>query len=118
MAVTVACLGWYWAWRWYVEKTGTAGRLKDSHAPLYELLCEKYRIDELYDLLLVRPTRRMADWAGSFDRWVVDGLVEGAGIGATLTGEVFRHFSSGRVRTYALAVFIGAAGLVTWLWLQ
>ena len=73
---------------------------------------------QIYNALIVTPFHRLCDWAGTFDRWVVDGLVEGTGVGATLTGEVLRHVSSGRVRTYALAIFIGAVGVACWLIVQ
>ncbi|MEM7247918.1 MAG: NADH-quinone oxidoreductase subunit L [Acidobacteriota bacterium] len=114
-AVGAFALGLFLAWSWYAKGSETPQRLAERHSTIHGLLSGKWRIDEIYAALFVEPFRRLCDWASSFDRWVVDGLVELTGIGTTLAGEIFRHVSSGRVRTYALAVFIGAVGLTLWL---
>ena len=46
---------------------------------------------------------------------MIDLVVEGTGIFASLAGEVLRGLTSGRVRTYALTVFLGAVSLAAWL---
>ena len=114
-ATAAALVGWFWARTWYGAENEAPARMARRFPKLHALASAKWRVDEIYDALFVTPFRRACEWAGTFDRWVVDGLVEGAGVGATLTGEVLRHVSSGRVRTYALSVFIGAVGVAVWL---
>jgi NADH-quinone oxidoreductase subunit L len=118
IAVAVGVGGLIWARAWYAAGSEAPARWAARWPRLHSLAAAKWRVDEIYDALFVVPFRRLCDWAGSFDRWVVDGLVEGTGVGAALTGEVLRHVTSGRVRTYALAVFIGAVGVACWLLVQ
>jgi len=45
----------------------------------YELLYNKYYVDEIYDTVIVRPLKRFARYCYSFDLSVIDGIVNGAG---------------------------------------
>ena len=45
------------------------------YLPAYKLVYDKYRIDELYNLTVIRPALAMARGAAAFDRWVIDGTV-------------------------------------------
>jgi NADH-quinone oxidoreductase subunit L len=118
VATAAAFTGMFWARAWYKSSNEAPARMAKRYPKLHALALAKWRVDEIYNALIVTPFHRLCDWAGTFDRWVVDGLVEGTGVGATLTGEVLRHVSSGRVRTYALAIFIGAVGVACWLLVQ
>jgi NADH-quinone oxidoreductase subunit L len=104
----------------------------------YTLLVNKYYLDRLYTDFVVGsikgPIARGAYWfnqrvidgavngvgigareAGRFtydviDQKVVDGLANGAGAGAEEGGSILRHIQTGRVQQYAAALF-GAAAL-------
>ena len=115
VAILAGVGGLLWARAWYGRPSEAPALAARRWPRLHALAVAKWRVDEIYEALFVAPYRRLCEWAGTFDRWVVDGLVEGAGVGATLTGEVLRHVSSGRVRTYALSVFLGAVGIAVWL---
>jgi NADH:ubiquinone oxidoreductase subunit 5 (subunit L)/multisubunit Na+/H+ antiporter MnhA subunit len=54
---------------------------------LHDFLVHKWYFDELYDAALVRPTLALARLASNFDRWIIDGVVNGA---ASLTGLLSR----------------------------
>jgi NADH-quinone oxidoreductase subunit L len=45
--------------------------------------------------------------AGGFDRYVVDGLVNGTAYFSSFFGFVFRKFQTGRVQTYIIFVIFG-----------
>jgi NADH:ubiquinone oxidoreductase subunit 5 (subunit L)/multisubunit Na+/H+ antiporter MnhA subunit len=45
--------------------------------------------------------------AGGFDKYVVDGLVNGVAYMSGFSGIVLRKFQSGRVQTYIVFVLIG-----------
>jgi NADH-quinone oxidoreductase subunit L len=45
--------------------------------------------------------------AGGFDKYVVDGLVNGSAYAGGFFGAIFRKFQSGRVQTYLIFVLIG-----------
>ena len=46
--------------------------------------------------------------AGGFDRYVVDGLVNGVAYVSGFFGLLFRKFQTGRVQTYIIFVLLGA----------
>lgn len=47
-----------------------------------------------------------------FDAGFIDGIVNGVGVGMKRIGEVFRAFQTGYVRSYALMMLFGTAGLL------
>ncbi len=46
---------------------------------LYNLIYNKYYIDEIYDALIIAPIKRLCAWCLSFDLGIIDGLVNLAG---------------------------------------
>jgi NADH-quinone oxidoreductase subunit L len=58
------------------------------YRPVYQLVYEKYRIDELYDATVVRPALRLARGAAAFDRWVIDGVVNVVGQAGRVVCEI------------------------------
>jgi NADH-quinone oxidoreductase subunit L len=54
---------------------GTRAKLR----PLYNLVANKYYVDEFYDAVIIRPVMKLTRGAFSFDQKVVDGAVNGAG---------------------------------------
>ena len=75
-----------------------------------------FGVDDFYDLTVVRPGRVLADRSAWFDRTIVDGAVNGSGLGTRGLGRIFRRVQTGFVRNYALGVLVGAV-LVTVLFL-
>jgi NADH-quinone oxidoreductase subunit L len=70
------------AWRIYYLRHGVPARdFAESHRDLYELVRDKYRVDETYDRLVVQPLLRLEEGVGRFDNEVVDGLVNGTARG-------------------------------------
>ncbi len=114
-ATAAAVIGWAVAKAWYAGRSEAPARWAGALPGLRSLLRGKWWMDEIFGALIVGPVVRMARMAGSFDRRVVDLGVEMTGLSAMLSGEALRGFTSGKVRTYALSVFAGAAALVAWL---
>jgi NADH-quinone oxidoreductase subunit L len=102
-------------WMYLLRPEVPAG-IAARHGPLYRFLLNKWYIDELYDLIFVRP----AKWLGRFfwkkgDGWLIDGFGPD-GVSARVldvTGRVVR-LQTGYVYNYAFAMLIGVAALVTW----
>ena len=117
-AIAVALGGWALSRSWYAKGSESPGRWAAAHPKLRSVLRGKWWMDEVLGALFVRPAVQMARMAASFDRKVIDLGVEMTGLSAVLSGEAFRGLTSGRVRTYALAVLAGAAGLAAWLVLR
>jgi NADH-quinone oxidoreductase subunit L len=82
--------------------------IKEAFAPLYDLLFHKYYIDEIYDLLIVKPTKAI----GAFleekaEKQGIDFAVDQIGIQVKEVSRGIGVWQSGRVRTYALNMVAG-----------
>ena len=82
--------------------------MKEAFAPLYDLLFHKYYVDELYDLLIVKPTKAI----GSFmeeraEKQGIDFAVDEVGFQVKEVSRGISFWQSGRVRTYALNMVAG-----------
>lgn len=96
------------AHRFYVANPELPEQLAARWRAFYRLLWNKYYVDELYEVLFVRPVIRAAHllWR-QFDLAVVDGAVNGAGEVVEETGRWLRRWQSGNVQHYALSLLLG-----------
>jgi NADH-quinone oxidoreductase subunit L len=109
-------LGLALAWKFYIRSPELPAKLAAQQRPLYLFLLNKWYFDELYDWIFVRP----AKWLGRFlwqkgDGAVIDGALNGIAMGiipffTKLAGKA----QSGYVFTYAFAMVLGIAALLTW----
>jgi NADH-quinone oxidoreductase subunit L len=81
---------------------------------VYRLLLDKYRIDELYDAVLVQPIKLLSTvglWRG-VDAGLIDGAVNG--VGAMISGgsSALRRLQTGSVRTYAFWLLTGSVAIL------
>ena len=114
ISVLVALGGFYIAYVFYYEKPGTAAALAERNRRAYNLVKNKYWVDEFYHNFLVTPllmfTRGILELV--FERGVVDGL--GKAASATTRGMAWltRKQISGNIRSYAGWLAIGAAAVI------
>src|SRR5262245_5836987 len=109
-------LGFLVSWHFYIRKPSLPAELARQHEPLYKFLLNKWYIDELYDIIFVRPTL----WLGRLlwkqgDGRIIDGLGPD-GVSARVldvTRNVMR-MQTGYLYHYAFAMLIGVAALITW----
>jgi NADH-quinone oxidoreductase subunit L len=78
----------------------------------YKLSQNKFYFDEIYGALVVWPLRILAAILYWIDRWIVDGLVNVAGMVPPAIGSLMRSLQMGLVQFYALAMVLGALVLV------
>jgi len=102
-------IGLAWAmygagWRWDLAFTRTP-----VGAFLYRILLNKYYMDELYLWIVRKGVLGLAYAAEAFDRYVIDGLVNGTASAIVTLGADFRRIETGRLQSYAIAIFGGAA---------
>jgi NADH-quinone oxidoreductase subunit L len=96
----------------YVARPALAGDLARRFAGAHRLLLERYRIDEIYDATIVRPTQALARAiSGGFDRGL-NTLVDSVGPFVREASVALREVQTGYVRNYALLIFGGAVLLV------
>jgi NADH-quinone oxidoreductase subunit L len=82
---------------------------------LYRLSLNKYYIDEIYDLLIVRPFTACARFLAQFvDPWVIDGAVNG--VAATVRGFswVWCGLQTGNVQHYLAGFLLGTLALLAY----
>jgi NADH-quinone oxidoreductase subunit L len=119
-SLVVALLGILIAWLVYGRVPLADARTPDPLArplgAIYRGMENKWKVDEFYHLIIVRPYTALADFfAGPVDQGIIDGLVNGvARLLAWLAGLV-RQLQTGYVRTYALAVLVGVIAILAYL---
>jgi NADH-quinone oxidoreductase subunit L len=80
--------------------------------PVWTTLQHKYYLDDLYERGLVRAvTGALAPATYWFDQRVVDGAVNGAGLGTRRLARGLRYVQSGQAQWYAAALFLGVVGI-------
>ncbi|HEV2249921.1 MAG TPA: NADH-quinone oxidoreductase subunit L [Candidatus Limnocylindria bacterium] len=75
--------------------------------PYYDVLTNKYYVDEMYDRRFVEVAKAVAGAAWAFDIHIIDGLVNRLGWAVKLGGSGLRRAQTGIVGNYALSVVAG-----------
>jgi NADH-quinone oxidoreductase subunit L len=115
IATLLAIAGAALAYTLYVRLPGIpmvmAWRLRRA----YELLLNKYWVDELYDAIIVRPYVRVSTvlWK-VVDQDLIDGFVNGLAGAVGANGNLWRHAQTGNVQHYALAFLGGVVAVLAY----
>jgi NADH-quinone oxidoreductase subunit L len=118
-SVAVAAAGMAIAYWMYVVNPAFPARLAEQARGLYQLLLNKYFVDEAYDAAIVRPTVGLSDWLWKlFDVRVVDGLVNGTAAMVAASSRQWRRWQTGDVQQYAFSFLVGAVLILGWLVLR
>src|SRR5262245_42549772 len=112
MALAASAAGIAGAWSMY-----RTGPRPETASPLVRFARDKFYVDELYELIVLKPYRALCRVSAAFDARIVDGLVNAAGFATDMAGEVLRLTQTGYVRNYALG-FLAGAVLIVWLVLR
>ncbi|OZM56549.1 NADH-quinone oxidoreductase subunit L [Lottiidibacillus patelloidae] len=117
VAVLVTLLGIYLAWAMYVKKTINRHFLARVFSPIYKLLLNKYYIDELYNVTIVKFTRAFGLFLNYFDRFVVGGIVTGVALFTDGIGRIGSRVHNGQTQMYgAVVIFALAVIVVLFAW--
>ncbi len=116
----VMLIGLATAYWFYIVNPSLPKRLAENQRPLYLFLFNKWYFDEIYDFVFVQPSLALGRllWRRG-DGNVIDGSLNGVAMGiipffTRLAGRA----QSGYIFTYAFAMVIGIAVLVTWMTLS
>jgi len=86
---------------------------KEVMAPLYDLLFHKYYVDEIYDFLIVRPTKAIGTFLEQkAEREGIDFTVDQVGLQVKEVSHVISLWQSGNVRSYALNMIVGVVTIL------
>jgi NADH-quinone oxidoreductase subunit L len=112
--VIVFFVGAFAAYFVYVMKNGAPARELVQKVPrLYQLVLDKWRIDELYENTVIAGVEAFAETAALFDKWIIDGILARlTSLVVAAAGALLRAFQTGVVHVYAatMAVGLGALG--------
>ena len=110
-------LGFVVAFQFYIRNPSLPKRLAENQRPLYLFLKNKWYFDEIYNFIFVQP----ALWVGRQlwkrgDGDVIDGTINGVSMGIVpFITRLAGRAQSGYIFTYAFAMVIGIAVLITWM---
>jgi len=104
LSVAAACAGWYWAWRAYSNaEKGYTEPIAGAAPPVYDVLLNKYYVDEGYDYVFT-GRRKVGDLrlgvmglgeaSSWFDTYIVDGAVNAAGWITRLTATLSKWWDT------------------------
>ena len=113
LSVVAAIAGIVIAFRLYLQSPASGTALQERFSFFHRMWVNKYRVDEFYDAVVVRPLAAFANWCWRFwDTSVVDGTVNGVGYTLEGASALVRLFQTGFVGTYALFFALGVAALL------
>jgi NADH-quinone oxidoreductase subunit L len=82
---------------------------------LFALMFDKWRIDELYGAVIIRPIRGLARVVGNVDQTFVDGLIAGlTSRVVSVAGWLSTRVQTGSVHVYGFGMTLGVLGLLLW----
>jgi NADH-quinone oxidoreductase subunit L len=118
-SAAVALLGLGLAYYLYVANPQASKALGRRFGFIYNLLLNKYYVDEIYMQFIVNPLRELARFLAEIvDQRGIDGAVNGVGELSLAAGRGLRRLQTGYVRHYALAILLGAIALIAYFILR
>jgi NADH-quinone oxidoreductase subunit L len=117
----------------YYRRAISSEKLTQQFKAIHTFLFNKWFWDEIYDIIVIKPTLWLAgilavfdklvidglvnftgkstlvfSWVSNlFDRYIVDGAVNGIGYTTRAFGLAFSRFQTGRVFNYAFVIVLG-----------
>jgi NADH-quinone oxidoreductase subunit L len=116
VSLGLAIFGIILAWYFYLVAPGMPYLIAYQLESAYNVLFNKYYIDELYDAVVTRPLF----WISTFvlgrvvDSFMIDGLVNGAGLTAETGGQLSRRLETGNVQQYAFVYVLGVLAIIAY----
>ncbi|MBI3992437.1 MAG: NADH-quinone oxidoreductase subunit L [Candidatus Lambdaproteobacteria bacterium] len=117
LSTGLALIAMYASYRLFAHQPERAAALKARLSVAHRVLANKYYIDELYDLVFVRPIHWISDkilWR-IVDVRIIDAIVNGVGITARNLGGALRLAQNGVVENYAIGIALGAVVIIWYL---
>ncbi|MCL5978091.1 MAG: NADH-quinone oxidoreductase subunit L [Nitrospirae bacterium] len=117
MAISIAAAigGIFVSWIFYSLKPEIPKNLAVKFKGIYTTLWNKYYVDELYDFIIVRPTKWTATniLVAVTDGKIIEGIVNGVPSAIRNFGERLRKLHSGHLQHYAISMALGVFVILT-----
>ncbi len=115
----IAALGALLAWFMYMKNKALPSRVVHAIRPVYNLVFNKYWVDELYDKTIVQPLVWFSDHVLSrvVDAKLIDGVGVN-GVAAVVRGSgdrVLKFMQTGFTQSYVFAMLVGGIVLIAYL---
>jgi NADH-quinone oxidoreductase subunit L len=115
LSVAYGLLGILMAYFLYLLKPEIPKNLAERFKAFYELLLNKYYVDEIYQAVFVDTCLMFATFCHAiWDVVVIDGIVNGAGFLAKAVGGGLRQVQTGKLQGYALTILFGVVVVVAY----
>jgi len=108
LSALIAIAGIFVAWVFYVKRPWIPQLFRSSAPEAYDVLLNKYYVDEGYDKAIVQPLRKAGVGCFRIDVFVIDGLIWVITAIPRLIGAIARSLQGGAMQGYGLTM---AAGL-------
>jgi NADH-quinone oxidoreductase subunit L len=119
VAIGSSLLGIGLAYFLYVVQPERPAKLAEQLGGLYRLVLDKYRIDELYDAIIVRPLVLVSERIlfRGIDAGLIDGVAVNGGARAVwgLASHGLKYLQSGLAQGYLLLMVVGALAIVKYM---
>ena len=110
VSLLTAAIGFFFAWLFYYRKPLTAAAIAARAPFLYNLVANKFYVDEIYNFFLVQPLLMLSRLLGfAVDTGIVNGVPTTAAATTRGLGAIVRRMQSGNIRSYAGWLALGAA---------
>ncbi len=115
ISVVIAFIGIGIAYLFYIKNPLLPKQLAERFKRLYQLILNKYYVDEIYEVLFINSLKRLGTglWKG-FDEFVIDGTVNGIAYLIGWLSGIIRRIQTGLVQNYAFSMIIGGIILVVY----
>ncbi len=111
-------LGGIWLARtWYLSKREVPDSLAARYRGAYNLLLQKYKVDELYEAVVVTPLHKTSElflWK-IFDVRIIDGIVNGVPKIIAWFSSIGRKVQTGVAQSYVFVFVLGVVIILGWL---
>ena len=117
-SVAVGLFGIFLAYVFYLKKPEIPVRLGQTFPTLYQILFNKYYVDEFYSAVIVQPTIRCARnvLTAITDGKIIEGIVNGVPRLIGNFSTILAKLQNGRVQHYAAVMAVGAF-ILLWIFM-
>ncbi|MBP1943215.1 NADH-quinone oxidoreductase subunit L [Bacillus luteolus] len=112
VAIVVSLAGILLAYLIYSKKSISRDWLTSRFPMTYNVLYNKYFVDELYETTIVYAVKVFSLFLKYIERFLIGGIVSGVAAATQNIGKYGSKFQDGQVQTYASVAFVGLALLL------